>query len=63
MNRRLWGGGDYWDLRWDGHPPAADLAAVLTDPRTALPGVQITALGDGSYIAALDGTALSFGPA
>lgn len=62
-NRRLWGGGDYWELRWDGHPPAADLAAALTDPRTALAGVQITAVDDGTYTATLDRTELNFGPA
>ncbi|MEV0898208.1 hypothetical protein [Actinoplanes sp. NPDC049802] len=40
-SRRLMPGGRHWLLEWCGYPFAADIAAMLTEPRFGLPDVAV----------------------
>lgn len=41
IERRLWGDGDSWELRWTGYPYPADLARALTHPTVGIPGADL----------------------
>ncbi|MFD4879314.1 hypothetical protein ACFWOB_38990 [Streptomyces sp. NPDC058420] len=41
VERRLWGEGDSWELRWTGYPYPADLARALTHPVVGIPGAAL----------------------
>ncbi|MEV4348894.1 hypothetical protein AB0J83_30930 [Actinoplanes sp. NPDC049596] len=41
-NRRLMPGGRHWLMEWCGYPYAADVAAMLSDPRFGLPDATVT---------------------
>ncbi|MEU7051527.1 hypothetical protein [Streptomyces eurythermus] len=54
--RRLYGGGDSWELDWESVPYPEDLAAALTDPVIGIPGAERRPTAD-------DGLTISLGSA